>query len=215
MGGESYFLLRRWYFSSVNRGSLFIIEKYGVRHGGLVFLRIIVFLFHSHQISARVGGSFIVAGQDRKLHNLFSIFISCAHLLELINPNHFSMLGRGLRRFLLLVFLAYFLGDFESFGAGLFLDRSLFLTFFLGDFGSFGAGLFLDRSLFLALFARLGFSFAIGSGLGFRRPLLGLLGGGRFPGFRLGQRSLTLLDGEHCRRLNLALSPGPLQAKKQ
>ena len=92
MGGISYFLSRRRYFAAVNRGLSGIIEKYGVWHGGLIFPGIIVFLFHLHHINARFGGSFSVAGQHRKLQNLFPPFISCARLPELINPNNFFIL---------------------------------------------------------------------------------------------------------------------------
>ena len=68
-------------------------------------------------------------------------------------------------------------------------------------------GAFLP-ALALALVLALGFALA----LAFR---FGWLGGGRLPGFRLGQRPLALQHGRHCRRLYLSLSPGSLQAEKK
>jgi hypothetical protein len=63
------------------------IKKHGVGHGGVVGLGIIIRVFMSDYIDARVGGAFVVAGEHREFPEFVAILIGNPYLAGLVDKD--------------------------------------------------------------------------------------------------------------------------------
>ena len=76
---------------------LFKIKKHRVRHGGIVFARIIIIILQSYFINSWVSRSYVIAGYNRKFEKLLASFIGYPKLFWLVNPNYFFVLFKYIK----------------------------------------------------------------------------------------------------------------------